>query len=237
MAGDVTPIFSITQYGIADLASGVNPLSIPLTCSALSVTIGGNNGGYLISLTGTGFPLDKSLMSISVCGNQATINTINNINVDFYVPACSLLGNQSVTVTIGSSSCSSLSFDFNDGSATAPIITMLSPTSANHAVKGTLNISGSNFGSDSSVVKVHLANATGKIYELPILSITDTLLKVGLPGGLEGDYKVVVNVQPDKGDSIAGGVNADAFSYKFTVSSVSPSTGSYHGNTLLTITG
>ena len=42
---------------------------------------------------------------------------------------------------------------------------------------------------------------------------------------------------PTIGDSIAAGANTNAFSYKFTVSSISPQTGSYYGNTLLTITG
>jgi len=54
----------VNQYGIAGLASGVNPLSIPLNTDSLSSTTGGNNGGYLITLTGSGFPLDVSLIKI-----------------------------------------------------------------------------------------------------------------------------------------------------------------------------
>ena len=68
------------------------------------------------------------------------------------------------------------------------------------------------------------------------MTINDSYIRAGLPGGREGDYTVEVNL-PTIGDSIAAGANTNAFSYKFTVSSISPQTGSYYGNTLLTITG
>ena len=55
----MTPVVSVGNYGIAGLATGVNPLSVPLVCSSLSVTTGGNNGGYLISMSGHGFPLSN----------------------------------------------------------------------------------------------------------------------------------------------------------------------------------
>jgi hypothetical protein len=39
------------------------------------------------------------------------------------------------------------------------------------------------------------------------------------------------------GDSIAATADADAFQYLFSITSISPNTGSYNGGTLLTITG
>lgn len=59
---------------------------------------------------------------------------------------------------------------------------------------------------------------------------------MGLAGGLEGTFTVEVNL-PAIGDSIAGGLNTNIFNYAFSVSSISPSTGSYNGGTLITITG
>ena len=138
VAGLVTPLIVVSQYGIAGLANGVSPLDIPLGCNSLSVTSGGNNGGYLISLTGTGFPLDKKMMEIKVCNNSATINTISNINVAFFVPACSVVGAQNVEVTVGADTCSNVAFTYSDGSSTAPTISQLSPASANHGVKGVI---------------------------------------------------------------------------------------------------
>ena len=173
----------VNQYGIAGLASGVNPLSIPLNTDSLSSTTGGNNGGYLITLTGSGFPLDVSLIKIEICQKQATIKTTTNIQVEFYIPACSTLTTEAVTVTVGTLTNSTLSFTYIDGSGTAPQITAINPVSANPGIKGTMIITGSGFGTDASVVTVFLANNTGKIYQLPILTISDTSIKTGLPGG------------------------------------------------------
>ena len=81
-----------------------------------------------------------------------------------------------------------------------------------------------------------MSNSTGKVYTLNVLSITNTLIKVGLPGGNAGDFIVEVNHQTN-GDSIAGGVDTNKFSYIFAIDSISPVTGSIYGNTLLTIAG
>lgn len=91
VAGDVTPLVYLKQYGIAGLASGVNPLSVPLLASSLSSTSGGNNGGYLVTLTGSGFPLDPTKITIEMCQKQATVKSSNNIQVEFYVPSCATL--------------------------------------------------------------------------------------------------------------------------------------------------
>ena len=190
VAGSVTPLVSVPPYGIANLANGVSPLSVSFSVSSLSVATGGNNGGYLISLNGAGFPLNKKQMTISVCGNEATITAITNIKADFYIPACSTLGAQTVTVTFGALSDSSLSFTYTDASGSAPTIISLSPNSQNPARKGAMTINGNGFGTNSTGVKVFLSNSTGKIYELKILSITNTQMRVGLPGGGSGTYFV-----------------------------------------------
>lgn len=138
VTGSITPIVIVGTYGIAGLASGVPPLSIPLVATSLSLATGGNNGGYVISLNGKGFPLDKSKMTIRLCNNQATISSISNIKADFYVPACSSTGAQTVSVTVGSTTNTDLTFTYTDGSATAPTIISLSPSTANPTLKGTL---------------------------------------------------------------------------------------------------
>jgi hypothetical protein len=236
VAGSLAPLVSVQPLGIAGLASGVSPLSIPLVASSLSLTSGGNNGGYLVILQGKGFPLGKGQLSIAVCGNPATIKTVTNIQAEFYVPACGSLGAQSVIVTFGTLSDSSLNFTYVDASATAPTIISLSPSSQNPALKGALIINGNGFGTNISAATVFLSNSTGKIYQLKIISLNDTQIKVGLPGGEAGVYKVEVNL-PAKGDSIAVTANSNQFVYEFKITSVSPTTGSIFGGTLLTIAG
>lgn len=235
VAGQVTPVISVPHYGIAGLASGVTPLTVGLSTTSLTTTSGGDNGGYLISLNGAGFPLDKSKITIEVCSKNATVKSVTNIKVDFYIPKCGTLGAQNVIVKVGSNTDNAQSFTYVDGSGTAPTITNLIPASANPGLKGTLEIHGDKFGTDSSIVKVFLSNATGKIYELSVLQMNNTYVKVGLPGGLEGAYKVEVNLQTN-GDSISL-TSSDNFNYAFSISSVTPNTGSINGGTLLTITG
>jgi hypothetical protein len=84
-------------------------------------------------------------------------------------------------------------------------------------------------------VQVFLANSTGKIYSLKVLTINDTYIKVGLPGGDAGDFTVQVNLATTGDSVIVGGSNQ--FSYAFSINSISPSTGSYYGGTLITISG
>lgn len=79
VAGNFTPAVYINPTGYAGLASGVNPIPVSLITTSLSVSSGGNNGGYYNVLSGSGFPLDKSKITITICNNTATIVSSNNI--------------------------------------------------------------------------------------------------------------------------------------------------------------
>jgi hypothetical protein len=57
VAGSLTPLVTINSIGIAPLHTGVSPLPIPLLTNSLSLSTGGNNGGYVIGILGSGFPL------------------------------------------------------------------------------------------------------------------------------------------------------------------------------------
>ena len=164
VAGTITPVVSVAPYGIANLASTVNPFTVNFVISSLSVSSGSSNGGYAVSLNGAGFPLDQTQMLISLCGNPATIISLTNIKADFYVPACTSLGAQTVTVNFGALTDSSLSFNYIDTSASTPSISSISPNSHNPAIKGKMTINGNNFGTDIAATKVFLSNATGKVY-------------------------------------------------------------------------
>lgn len=236
VAGSFTPAVYINPTGYAAYASGVNPISVALVTSALSISTGGNNGGYYNVLTGNGFPLDKSKITITICGNPATIITSSNIEVRFYMPACASTGAQSVNVAVGSVTSSSLSFTFTDGLATAPIISAISPTSQNPAVKGILSINGSGFGNVAANIQVFLSNSSGKVYQLRVIQASDTQITVGLSGGLPGVFTVQVTLPSSVGNSIAT-AGADQFQYLCSITSISPTSGSYYGGTLLTITG
>lgn len=235
IAGMVTPLVYIKDLGIANLATGVNPITVPLVVTGINNVTGGSNGGYVRTITGSGFPTDISKISISICNSLATIITSTSTSVDFYVPQCSTNGTQGITVSVGGLTDSSLFFGYGDLTG-APTILALSPKSANPGSKGTLRITGANFGTDISVIKVFLSNSSGKVYQLNVLDNNDTSILVGLSGGLAGDYVLQVNLQV-LGDSVPFSDGADSFSYSVTVTSVSPTSGSINGGSLITITG
>ena len=137
ITGSVTPVIAVNTYGIAALQSGVNPLTVNLVASSLSTATGGDNGGYLISLFGKGFPLEKSKIRIELCSKNATIKSVNNIKADFFVPSCGSIGAQTLTVYVGDQS-QTLTYTYIDGSSTAPMITNINPTSSNPGLKSTL---------------------------------------------------------------------------------------------------
>jgi hypothetical protein len=92
IAGELIPIVYINPYGIAGPGSGVSPINVPLIAKSLSVSTGGNNGGLLTTLAGSGFPLDKTQISITICGNLATISSISNEQIILYTPICNSTG-------------------------------------------------------------------------------------------------------------------------------------------------
>ncbi len=137
----------------------------------------------------------------------------------------------------GGQTANNLVFNYQNASATAPTITSIDPISANPAMKGKMTVSGINFGSDVSKIKAYLSNSTvSKIYQLQVLTVQSSLIELGLPGGLAGQYFLEMS-HTDLGNfGVVAGASVQ-FSYELSISSISPSSGSYYGGTLLTING
>lgn len=115
-------------------------------------------------------------------------------------------------------------------------ITSIDPISASPVLKAQMVITGSGFGIDKSLIEVWLTNSTGNIYQMRVLELSDTSIKTGISGGLPGQFDVNV-IKTGDGNAIANPTTANDFIYEVLISSVSPSTGSVYGGTLLTITG
>jgi hypothetical protein len=73
-------------------------------------------------------------------------------------------------------------------------------------------ITGYGFGADSTKVNVYLSNASGIAYQMRILKINDTSIKVGTPGGLPGLFTVEVNVN-GVGMAQANSTSCNSFNY------------------------
>lgn len=175
-------------------------------------------------------------LSVSLCGLQAQIiEVIDNSKLNFYAPPCSSGSNQ-ISVSIPSTSISkTFPFDYVTASG-LPTIASISPQGASPVLKGILTITGTNFGLNISAVHVSLANSTGRVYPMRVLSLNDTVITCGLPGGLQGGYDVKVMID-GIGDATPVTVDVDDFKYELAIESISPSSGSYYGGTLITIIG
>jgi hypothetical protein len=171
---------------------------------------------------------------IEVCNQPATVISASFTQILFYMPSCTLAGNKTIFVTIGGVNVSSIVYSYLPPAG--PIISSISPISSNPTIKTTITIQGSGFGSNQSAVEVFLANATGKIYQLKIITFSNATIVAGLSGGEPGVFTVQVTID-GMGDSRPGSSGADQFAYSVSITSVSPSTGSYFGGTLLTIKG
>lgn len=71
---------------------------------------------------------------------------------------------------------------------------------------------------------------------MKILSVNDTFIKAGIPGGLPGLFDVNV-IKEGFGNAIAIPGTVNDFTYEVYITSISPSSGSIGGGTLITITG
>ena len=241
LLGDsVTPRVFVVGGGLLPLETGVNPISQTLAASSATSSINGNNGGYLVTVAGTGFPLDVADATVTICTKTARIDSISNIQLVFEMPICSTPGAQTISIaSTHAAAPATVSFTLSDASLTQPTITAATPSSANPGVKQKMTITGTNFGSSKSDLTVTLRNTTTNEvkYNMRVLSVSaggDSIV-AGLPGGVAGTFQLVVFVA-GKGNSFSPN-GSDMFTYEVNVTSISPTSGNFYGGTLLTVTG
>lgn len=68
------------------------------------------------------------------------------------------------------------------------------PQSASPVLKAVMTITGTGFGNSINAVTVYLANSTGKVYKMRVLSVNSTTITCGIPGGLPGKFDVKVGI-------------------------------------------
>ncbi|CAM6001510.1 unnamed protein product [Sphagnum balticum] len=193
ISGNYIPVVTVAQVGIVGVDPGVTQLPFPLAITNIGPNQGGSNGGYQATISGTGLPLSAVGTSVTICNQQATILSINNIGVTVLLPPCSASGAQNIVFNNGTTDSNSLTFTYIIQTPPASIFS-ISPYSYNPSLKGIMEINGSGFGTDSTKIRVDLANSSGKVYGMRILTLTDTYIKVGIPGGLPGTFDVQVNI-------------------------------------------
>jgi hypothetical protein len=183
---------------------------------------------------GKGFPRSSNDIVFNLCGKICSIKSLTNIQAKIIIPSCNVVGSTTISSSFKSftANVAFTYLDIND----ALQINSLFPSSWSPVMKGVMNITGAGFGTDPTKLTVFLTNSSGNIYQMKVLSTTNNILKVGIPGGLPGYYDVTV-IKEGFGSAIPLPASGNDFAYEVVITGVSPSSGSIGGGTLITISG
>jgi alpha-tubulin suppressor-like RCC1 family protein len=196
------------------------------TVSGVSPSSGPQGGGTTVTITGTGFT-GAYLLHFGAKGETKTsgnfrVNSPTSITATAPAEGSGIVD---VTVTtLGGTSSTSAADQFTY--VPPPAVTKVSPASGNVGGGTSVTITGANF-TEATSVKFGSVAATS----FAVNSAT-SITAVAPP---ESAGSVHIRVTTPNGTSAIA--NADRFKFKPTVSSVSPSTGSPSGGTMVTVTG
>mgnify|MGYP002078389224 CR=1 FL=1 len=186
-AGSYNCTVQLADIGLLHLQDTVQQINYGLSINNVDASSGGMNGGYIISLVGNGYPNDASLVSISMCGVNVTVNYISNTLTNITVPKCATAGPQTITYQYNGFTATG-QFTYTAPPASADIFSIV-PQSANPTLKAIMTITGVAFGSDVNAITVYLKNnGNGLDYNMRVLSVNDSTIKCGIPGGLPGNF-------------------------------------------------
>jgi len=236
-AGSYVPTVDISGVGLAQPAPSFTNVSITLTASSVAGAASGLSGGVPITINGNGFPFStaETPFSVTVCNKAAVVKTVSNSQIGIILPPCATTA---ATISIAfKGQTATLSYTYDDTIIT-PTVSSITPTSYSPVLKGSMNITGTNFGTVKGDLNVYLVNSTGhRVYQMNVLNVSDTQLTVKIPGGeTAGTFTVVVN-RAGFGDSAEATTDAAKFKYEIVITSITPSSGSPNGGTVLTIAG
>lgn len=195
---------------------------------ALTPASGSLAGNTKVTLTGAGFTSGEVEVKIglSVC----EIESFSYTEIICITPAQSSASTEEITVTIGGfpATCKvggGCNYDYADGST--PKITAINPTSGTSA---TLTVTGENLGTDKTKLSLKVGESDCVVQD----GLTNTQAECVLDSSAAGDNAVTLEKQ-DAGSAVIS--NSVSFSGTPTLDSVSPTTGSVDGGTLLTLIG
>lgn len=232
-AGDYTPRVYIKGKGYAKVPGTFTKIAYALTIASLTPNSGYGNGGQTVVMGGKGFPLDKTrVFQLQQCDKDVELISVSNEEIQFYSAPCTD-GASTVKITyLGKEATSAFTY-----TGTSPLtFSAIDRASSSPVLKGFLEVTGTGFGTDKSLVKAWLMENNVKKYQLNVVEISDTTLKLRLAGGESGDFRLKIT-KSDVGTATVATPDVDKFSYGIYIDSVTPDTGSKFGGTKLTILG
>lgn len=208
-------------------ARALPAFAVAPTVTAVTPNQGVAAGGTSIVITGTGFGTSGTplVTAVTVGGTSATFSVVNDTTLNVTTPAHAP-GTVDIVVTTDAANTNTAADDFTF--LTPPTITAVSPTSGSTAGGNTVTISGTGF---TGVTQVNFGGTLTSAF-----NVSPTSVQVLAPAHVAG----VVDVSITTANGTTANTAADNYTYTAAgpnVTSISPTTGSIGGGTIVTING
>ncbi len=196
---------------------------------SLSATTGSVAGGTQLIISGDGFIPESTLVII---GDTAYYNNRNGVRINATHIVLKTAAQEEATLDVRvvvnniNASCGTCTFSYSD--SISPELTSVSPLTVSGSTQ--ISLQGSKFGSDATKVHVMIGAS-----ECVVASVAnDSQIECQVAGVEAGDQLVQVTVE---GVGLAKASTGFFISSQLKVVSVSPSAGSIHGGSVVTVTG
>ena len=199
-----------------------------LTATAVSPNSGPTSGGTAIAVTGTGFVAGATIL---IGGTPATgVSVASSTRITGYTPA-KAAGGYTVQVRNpnGQMVNTPSGFTYSGTSSTAPTVTAVSPASGPTSGGTVITLTGTNFVSGATV-------RVGGVAASGVTFLSATQVRATTPAGTAGARDVQI-INPNGQSAIRTGGFTYAAAGQPTITSLSPSSGSYLGGTVTYING
>ncbi|XP_071488092.1 fibrocystin-L-like [Diadema antillarum] len=211
---------NIAGKGYAQFFHGNDTVTSLADISAVTPAVGSTEGGQVVNITGNGFVVGSTLVTID--GDDCVIQSISLSEISCITPANSA-GSYDLVVTSDGETYSTQSYVYS--SSSTPTITSVSPSSGETG--DSITISGSAFSNDTADVSVTIDGV-----ECTVTSASTSTVQCNVGAHSAGIFDVEMYV-----DGLGIGDSDETFEYVLTVSSISPSAGSFGGGQMLLVSG
>ncbi|KAG8441696.1 hypothetical protein GDO86_010760 [Hymenochirus boettgeri] len=201
------------------LSTGNFTITSPADATLLTSS-GSTEGGTLLSIQGNGFdPLNTTVL---VGGATCQIVSVTASSVQCFTPRSAGPGNVAVSIKVLSVTYPSLSFSYS--LSDTPTVSSVDPNTGPPGTQITIN--GTGFGSDATRTSVTIGKVT-----CTVVSISDTQIQCTAGDSSGGSVPVIVKTEKGFAKSNV------QFKYELSLSNVLPSSGSFGGGLVITLTG
>lgn len=198
-AAEVTASFFITTAGGRNTSTGVNFTYLPVpTASSLSPSSGSEDGGYEVTLTGTGWWSGSQAPTVMVDGNEVDWFTDSETSVTFTMPAGT--GEVPVTVTTNGGTSDPLTFTYDPPPPPVPTLSTVDPSEVLAGEEITLTGTGLTGATGATLTG---QNDEGTFGLEDVTVVSDTSITATVPEEtVFGDYDLTVTTPGGESNSI-----------------------------------